>query len=106
MWAQGHNEYSARDYKYLLLGQSPCVLSPEICVSSACRGLLLEELGHWSCYAGESFDKTSVIPCHSQKASNFTNVGWLLPFGYCFYLGRVHFYSLCSQDMPKEGYLF
>jgi hypothetical protein len=68
--------------------------------------VFLEKLGHQSCYAGEPFDKTAVISCHSQKASNFTDVGWLLPFAYCFYLGRVYFYSFHSQDMPKEGYLF
>jgi hypothetical protein len=43
MWAQGHNKYSARDYKYLLLGQSPCVLSPDICVSLVCRGSFLQK---------------------------------------------------------------
>jgi hypothetical protein len=68
--------------------------------------VFLEELGHGSCNAGESSDKTAILSRHSQKALNFTNVGWLLPFGYCFYLGRVHFYPFCCQDMPKEGYLF
>jgi hypothetical protein len=29
MWAQGHREYNTWNYKYLLPGQSPCVLSSE-----------------------------------------------------------------------------
>jgi hypothetical protein len=41
MWAQGHKEYNTWDYKYLLLGQSPYVLSSEICVSSAYKGSFL-----------------------------------------------------------------
>jgi hypothetical protein len=28
--------------------------------------VFLEELGHRSCYAGESLDKAAVISCHSQ----------------------------------------
>jgi hypothetical protein len=40
-WAQGHREYNTWDYKYLLPGQSSCVLSSEICVSLAYRGSIL-----------------------------------------------------------------
>jgi hypothetical protein len=42
--------------------------------------VFLEKLGHRSRYARESFDKAAVISCHSQKASNFTDVGRLLHF--------------------------
>ena len=42
--------------------------------------VFLEELGHRSCYGGKSLDKAAVISCHSQKSSNFTDVGRLLPF--------------------------
>jgi hypothetical protein len=41
MWAQGHKEYSAWGHQCLLLGQSSCVLTPEISVSSVCRGNFL-----------------------------------------------------------------
>jgi hypothetical protein len=67
--------------------------------------VFLEEFGQGFFNAEESFDKTVVISRNSQEASNFTNVGGLLPFGYCFYLGWIHFYPFCSQDMPEEGYL-
>jgi hypothetical protein len=41
--------------------------------------VLFEKFGHRFCYAGESLDKAAVIPCHSQKASYFIDVGWLFP---------------------------
>jgi hypothetical protein len=33
MWTQGHKEYSTWGYKCLLLEQSSCALTSEICVS-------------------------------------------------------------------------
>jgi hypothetical protein len=51
MWAQGHKEYSTWDYKYLLSGQSPCVLSSEIYVSLACRGSFLQKRRWVQCSA-------------------------------------------------------
>jgi hypothetical protein len=43
MWAQGHKEYSTWVYKCLLLEQSSSALTPEISVSSACRGSLSQK---------------------------------------------------------------
>jgi hypothetical protein len=68
--------------------------------------ILLEEFCHWLGNNGKARNKATVISCHSQKATDFTDVGWLLPFGHCFYFRRIHFYSFCSLDMPKEGNIF
>jgi hypothetical protein len=51
----------------------------------------------------KSFDEAAVISYHSQKASDFADIGRLLPFGYSFHLRRIYFYPFCGQDMPEEG---
>jgi hypothetical protein len=38
MRAQGYSDYSTWSHKRLLLGQSSSALTPQISVSSACRG--------------------------------------------------------------------
>jgi hypothetical protein len=38
MWAQGHNEYCTWSHKRVLLRRSSSALTPEIFISSVCRG--------------------------------------------------------------------
>jgi hypothetical protein len=47
--------------------------------------VFLEEFCQGLGNAGKTLDETAVISFHSQEASDLTNVGGLLPFGYCFY---------------------
>jgi hypothetical protein len=64
MWAQRHREYNTWDYKYLLSGQSPCVLSFEIlCIFGVQGKLLVEGITQCAAWHGRTVRKQTQQAC-------------------------------------------
>ena len=63
---------------------------------------LLQQFSHWLGNSGEIRNKSSIIPCQSQKTPNLPHCGRRVPIHYFLYLLRINIYPILRNCVTQE----